>query len=41
MNYKGYFGLGTPQLPSNGFPGYTKFGYVHYTNGTDAWYNDE
>lgn len=30
MQGNGFFGLGTPELPSNGFPGHTPFGYMNY-----------
>jgi len=39
MSAGGYFGLGTPSLPANGFPGYTPFGYAHPISGGTSFYN--
>ena len=39
MQGNGFFGVGTHELPSNGFPGHTPFGYMNHITGAIAWFN--
>ena len=41
MQGNGFFGVGTHELPSNGFPGHTPFGYMNHITGAIAWFNKQ